>query len=138
MNIAYVAGFIDGEGCVSIGVAKKRYVCPNIQVSNTNLTVLKLFKEQFGGSIQNRLDKRKNRRPSWTWWIAANKALKVLEEVKPFLIIKKPQAEILLGLKRCSLKRNKLGRLVRRMTPEIIKDNFERVAAIRKLNKRGI
>ncbi len=53
LNKAYIAGIIDGEGCVSLtgrfdrhGI--KKYVTPIIQVANTNFALIELLQKQFG------------------------------------------------------------------------------------------
>lgn len=33
---AYIAGIIDGEGCISIAKRKVKYITPSLQISGTN------------------------------------------------------------------------------------------------------
>ncbi len=135
---AYFAGFIDGEGCVSFAWRKK-YITPIIQITNTDYSVLVDFFNVYGGSVRSRNEIRPNRKDCYAWVVCGQKALKVVTDVLPYLRIKKPQAELLLSLKRYSptAERDKLGRLKGIFTPEIEAENRMLVDEIRKLNKRG-
>jgi hypothetical protein len=140
-DIAYVAGFLDGEGCVSLAWRKGKlgynYITPIIQITNTNEEVLIWIKSIFGGSIQFRPDTRKTRKDSWCVTMAGETALKFLKSVRPYLRIKTKQADIVMSINREAPQRDSLGRLKRTITPEINDLNLKAVLEIRKLNKRG-
>ena len=97
-KLAYLAGFFDGEGCISITKGKNHL--GNIQyslrviVSNTNDYVLQLYKFSFGERIQ----KRKHNKPEWrdcyAWELSSNRAYDFLKCVYPYLALKKPQADL--------------------------------------------
>jgi len=93
-DIAYAAGFFDGEGCVSIQQRPARCKSPdytlNVRVGNTNLAVLEWFRERFGGAIYSQLTTG-NRKPSWHWHLGNRKAVDFLLIVKPFIQVKLPQ-----------------------------------------------
>jgi len=101
INITYVAGLFDGEGCVQIRKLRKndRYggVCHLLatQIANTNLSILELLKADFGGCIceGNKLDSRHKKR-CWTWSIASHQAYGFLKKIYPYLIIKKAEVDI--------------------------------------------
>jgi len=133
----YIAGFVDGEGCVSLAWRLKKYVTPSLQITNTNLDVLILIQDIYGGTVSKRIEKRLNRKDSWCLSMFGNLAMNLIRDIEPFLVVKKSQAEIIMGLNRCSIERDVLGRLKRRMTPEMEKDNITRVNRIRELNMRG-
>lgn len=98
IELAYFAGFFDGEG--SIGIAKhKSKSCIRgyfhelfIQVSNSNHSVILKFKQYFGGSIIP--FKAPKKLQMWRWTISTRKAFKFLKKILPFLIVKKTQADL--------------------------------------------
>lgn len=100
-DLAYIAGFIDGEGCIRIAKRKqRRSIYPRyiltIVVGNTNILPLRFCKRRFGGKIK--LKKMKgNRFQAYHWVISGKRASRVLERLLPYFIIKKKEA--LLGLK---------------------------------------
>ena len=134
---AYIAGFIDGEGCISLAWRLKKYTTPIIQVANTNQDILVYLKTIFGGSLIDRQEKRINRKPSFAWVVCGQKAINVIRQIYPFLKLKKNQAEILLSLKRYTdnRKRDKLGRLCGIYTDKIFQENVDVVNRIRILNR---
>ncbi|MBM3118943.1 MAG: hypothetical protein FJ006_05225 [Chloroflexi bacterium] len=97
-RLAYLAGFFDGEGCVT--VVKGKNHLGNIQyslrviVSNTNEYVLKMYQFSFGGRIQ----KHKHNKPKWRdcyfWQLSSTQAYTFLKCVYPYLTLKKSQADL--------------------------------------------
>src|SRR3990167_458018 len=103
-TLAYFAGFFDGEGCICIasqgsktrnGVIRKRYRL-EVAVGSTNHWIIEMMKFQFGGAVytDRRDNHPKTHRPFWRWMICSNQAKVFLEEVLPFLTIKKAEADI--------------------------------------------
>lgn len=95
---AYLAGILDGEGCVSLYWRRKsaRYLTPSVQVLNTRRELIDWLQERWGGSIYQRPNNRPNYKPSWTWTIAGQLALKAIADARPYLVLKGPQADLLL------------------------------------------
>lgn len=101
-NLAYIAGMLDGEGCISINKRKdKEYkrghsFYANLRITNTYLPVLLWIQDQFGGlgSIVEQ-PRKENRKRCWQWKVATNQAAAVCKMLLPYLRIKKRQAEIL-------------------------------------------
>src|ERR1700746_22624 len=83
----YLAGFFDGEGCVSTnGRSSGGYLTTTI--ANSLLPVLESIQEQFGGSISQRPS------GSYTLTLSTRKARTFLEHILPFLIIKEEVARV--------------------------------------------
>ena len=93
MNLAYVAGIMDGEG--SIGFAKTRgYATPRVLVTNTNISLLQDLAGCFGGNI-NPLSKRKQGwKKAYSWRITSARAVNFIEKIYPYLRIKDRQAQV--------------------------------------------
>lgn len=104
-RLAYLAGFLDGEGCVRCVLTKtsrclvkgmygakpgwKRYPYHqvHIYVYNNAHEPLELFKSTFGGFIYQRKDCR-----GLKWQATSAIAMRTLRLLLPYLILKKPQA----------------------------------------------
>jgi hypothetical protein len=96
---AYVAGIVDGEGCIDLHVNGKRKCGKNnyairLTVGNTNQWVIEMLHMQFGGHVS--IGRKKDTNPLhskvYVWEVSSLKAYKVLNLVIPFLQIKKQQA----------------------------------------------
>jgi len=106
---AYIAGFIDGEGTISI--SKTGYVSTSgennyttlLRVGNTNKEVLETIRNWTGlGYVKIFSTKwsteRKNNKPLWKWQMAANQMRELLPVILPYLLIKKRVAKLALEL----------------------------------------
>ena len=109
VDLAYMAGFFDGEGSVSLYIKGKRYEL-QVCLSNTNEWVVRLFQFNFGGGVylDKRNEKNPNHRDAWRWQLRAKKAVKFLNVLHPYLILKKPQSALATSFQA----RRKLGRTV--------------------------
>jgi hypothetical protein len=98
--LAYTAGIVDGEGCISInrnkGSKKHKYTFRlYVIVTNTNPWLCQFLKMQFGGSIYEvRANRDRRHALCYNWTLATEAASKFLELILPYLTIKKPQAEL--------------------------------------------
>ncbi len=101
-DLAWAAGIIDGEGCILLNIAHTHtgiaYVL-RLVVANTSILMLNRLKEIFGEGniIQKWKDdskRPKNARPAWYYEASTKKAEHVLTLVLPYLVNKKPEAEI--------------------------------------------
>ncbi len=86
-ELAYLAGFFDGEG--SIGTAGGS-LC--VRITNTYKPTLERYQAAFGGSIDVHNTGDEKTRLSWVWRTYGAKAQAVLEAIEPFLVEKGPQA----------------------------------------------
>ena len=68
ISLEYLAGFFDGEGCVTshhLGGNSRSVICI---VGNTVKEAVELFQVTFGGSIRKReYKKHPNWKPLWVW-----------------------------------------------------------------------
>ena len=101
---AYIAGLIDGEGCLRIEF-DKRNNCGNplIQITNNNREVLEWCKEALGcGEIY------KNESKAFVYRLRKKDVLRVLLAIKNHLIIKRRHADVLLAFTKCRIKKRKV------------------------------
>lgn len=89
---AYAAGVLDSDGCLGL-LQNKRLWIPSVRVTNLCLPLLYWFKERWRGSVfQN-----KGARGVPEWAQRGSGLIRVfLLDVRPYLIVKATQADILL------------------------------------------
>lgn len=130
----YIAGYIDGEGWFRIQKQNKNKN-PNyhliIGCSGTENTVLELIKKQYGGSVHKR-EKRYGWKPEYTYLTSCRQAEKLLNDIYPFLVLKKDRAEVCFEL----YKRIPLGKKTVLNYEELSIREFLYLK-IKKLNLRG-
>lgn len=95
---AYLAGFFDGEGCISLYKNDGRHYRLEICMANTNEWVAKWFHFVFGGTLYLEEASKKNPkwRDVWRWQLRSRKTQYFLISLLPYLKLKKPQAELAL------------------------------------------
>ncbi len=107
LDIRYVAGLVDGEGCISIYVEKRAprsgqkrpAVVVHFTVEMTHAGIIQALHEQFGGSIYHRKTSRNpNAKERYCWNISQRSAVPLLKRLLPHLRVKKQQAELALKL----------------------------------------
>lgn len=139
---SYLAGFIDGEGCITISKKKDHSgmrfgYCfrPHVNVANSNEASLNRLVQWTGlGNVSHSSQShRKNRKDKFQWQLWSQQARQVIEAVLPFLYIKKQQAVIL--LKFISNSRRSPGSVG--LSNAEWKRQHQLNAAIKRLNKRG-
>ena len=105
LHLAWLAGFIDGEGTISLRSRKskqgvrKPYWEPVVEVCNTRQDIVLLIQREYGGSLWTS-DKAPSRvsthKPcSYLRWTDAE-ALHLLECVRPYLVLKDRQADLVM------------------------------------------
>lgn len=94
-QLAYIAGFIDGEGCFTVGKLYPQRKYPSFyvtfQINNTRKEVLELIQEEFGGTIHFVKDTGRNK-DQWHLSIHRTGIHKLIDAVMPYLILKKSVA----------------------------------------------
>lgn len=121
----YIAGLIDGEGCLDVQTTKindKFYIRPRIRITlaDNALYVLEILKTNHGGFISHRPSTNANWQSSSSWELVG------YSNVEPFLrnffnhlIIKKEQARLLLWMEQ-----NLKGKQVSSKTKQCVRDNL--------------
>jgi hypothetical protein len=96
-DLGYLAGFFDGEGSVSYGLTKGRYLRLEISVSQNTVQVPEIFVRllKTGKVYQS---KAKNGSVIFQWKVYGEKALDPLQVLIPYLIVKKVDAQQALEL----------------------------------------
>jgi len=118
VDLAYMAGFFDGEGCISLceRSKRKRQLRVHISISNTNEWIIQWFKFNFGGSVTSERKQLKNPnwRDTWRWNITSGAhSVRFLKEILPYLRLKKPQAELAIAFQ---VRHSQIGKRIKSET----------------------
>lgn len=96
---AYLAGFFDGEGCISIKLTSSNARRLEISANQVDRRPLDLLADRYGGSIRRRTVEA-HRQPMWTWRLEGWSAVRALAEWLPFLTVKMEQAKLAVEFQR--------------------------------------
>jgi len=130
-QLAYLAGIIDGEGCISFSISKGR-IRPFVGVSNTKRELIETIRSWL--RIRKTIRKaRRSVRHKYVWDIQITRYADVkalLEKVKPYLIIKKKQCDLM--IKYCT------SRLSKGVNSPYSPNEMKIYEKLRELNRRGV
>lgn len=128
-KFSYLAGIIDGEGCLTIGAGNKGNVINYnsvVMVTSTSEKLVKWLQHNFGGNYYQSGRDVPNCKPAFIWRFLRKADIeKLLLAILPYLIIKREQAILLLEFVRL---------------PRLLQDSALRTSMYQKmkvLNKRG-
>lgn len=118
--LPYVAGFFDGEGSIGIYLNGQRWSRTlRVQVTQTvtpqSTALLMAMRDRWGGSLCP--FNRRLRRPAWNWQVSANNGYIFLCDVRPWLLLKAEQADLVLAWwpNRAGPRRGSDGRMLRQL-----------------------
>lgn len=105
----YIAGLVDGEGCIDLQVTKREniktirpgdrggsYARPRVRITlaQPGLQVLEMLQVNFGGPpLEKRVSKNANWNDAYTWGLYGKQLRPFLQNIVNHLIIKKEQAK---------------------------------------------
>lgn len=139
-QIAYLAGIIDGEGCLYIGRVKQGKYGSGwqwhvlLKVTSCDEALILWLEQTFGGSKDSRYrwtSKKKFTRPVYNWQATGEMLDYVLSVIEPYLIIKKPQCDV---IKRYRKTCKNIGS--QRLPDHINEQRFELLKELKNLNSR--
>jgi hypothetical protein len=102
IKLAYLAGVIDGEGCIGIRKTKRTGSCKStryaaaVTVGNTSRLLIEQLVGAFGVGCVTYRYPTKTRRACYLWSLSSRGARDVLRAVQPYLVVKSEQASVLL------------------------------------------
>jgi hypothetical protein len=97
----YLAGLIDGEGCIDVQVTNGHYVRPRLRIgmANSALALLGLIQNSSGGHLEKRTVDNPNWQDSTTLsWVGYRQACPVLRNIVNHLFLKREQARLCLWM----------------------------------------
>lgn len=87
----YIAGLIDGEGCLSIFKTKNHY-SPKLIIGMTHYETLSKIQQLISGNLREATINGMNNKRQWVLTIQANILRDLLPQITPFMITKKLNA----------------------------------------------
>jgi len=95
IDMAYVAGILDGDGSFSIMKAHGKYY-PCLQLSNAFKGMSELLHENFGGSLRIKKAQKTHHKVLYVWSVRGlTGCLAAIERFGKYLVLKKRQAELM-------------------------------------------
>lgn len=91
MICAYAAGFFDGEGSIAIRREGQRYRL-EVTASNTAKDVLDQFAVAYNGKVRAIRCTQPHHKQVYQWRVYAKQAGDFLEDVLPYLVVKRERA----------------------------------------------
>ena len=98
-DLAYTAGYIDGDGCFSIRKikSKKSFKYSNsVCISSTNLPIMTWFEKTFEGHIKIQANVPNNQKKQYHFYFTGQEKIQVCTSLIPFLVEKKEECKLLL------------------------------------------
>jgi hypothetical protein len=90
----YIAGFIDGEGYITIIKGKNGYKTAGVMVTNTDKNILVFLKKEYGGSIAKLKIRKENHQQAYLWRVVCRGAMRVVKDIQPYVRLKKSKQKI--------------------------------------------
>ena len=97
----YLAGLVDGEGCIDVQVTKGVYVRPRLRIgmAKNAIALLGLIQNSHGGHFEH----RESKNPQWQdsqslTWVGYKQVCPVLRNIVNHLFLKREQARFCLWL----------------------------------------
>ncbi len=152
-KLAYLAGLIDSDGHITVAKsepsqrdrARSTIHYPIVGITNTDKRMMEWVLENFGGSYGSRMGqkmKAKSLERGWKerydWRMTGKKSLTLLEDILPYLVVKRDRAELVLQFREHEEVVNALSTRQGDVLPSYIIQDREKIrAAVMLLNKRG-
>lgn len=140
IQCGYLAGMIDGEGCINYYKSKSKSskigytFVARLYITNTNLEGLIAIKNMVGfGRMRQKTSYNDNRKTAYELDFSPRETKVILEKVYPCLIIKKSQAKLMLEF----LNSCKWGGKYT-LSREVLDRRHDIFFLMKKLNQRGI
>ena len=97
VELAYLAGIVDGEGTVTMSRSGTRTYRPAVNVDSTDRELIEWIHERCGGMIIEKKTYKSHHRQSYIWRLRNFAAVEMLAAILPFMVIerKRKRAEII-------------------------------------------
>jgi len=134
---AYLAGFIDGEGCITAecpaidGHNKPKAARVRIMLAQTNKPIIEWLHVKLGGTVCKK-QAQGNHKASYNWVLNGQRATLLLIAIHPHLRVKREQAEVAIAFGKV-----RLGRTSIPITGEEKNQLAELKRRLMALNQRG-
>ena len=132
----YVAALLDGEGHIGLSHSSTSGYRIKVEITNTNLEVLRWLVERLGGRVNNHNKETSRSKASYRWTIAKFSAVHLLRYLLPVLIIKRGQADAAIWFSEMEVQY--LEDNCRRLLPKPLPSEMQAlIEDVTRLNHRG-
>lgn len=137
-DVIWAAGFFDGEGCVSGSFGMnyqndRRALALKVAIAQTVAAPLEIFQRLWGGTVRTKQSGNPRHKQQWMWCLSGTTAIPFLEDVLPYLRVKREVAELGLALLRTIRPRGNYA-----VSDELMAYRIPIVEEMRRLNHRGV
>lgn len=131
----WLAGFFDGEGCFTIGKARRTHFTPRATLTHTDRNLLEAIQIIYGGTLHSKGFRNIKWKPAYMLvWGGTGKVQSLLKCIGKYLVLKQPQAELLLNWAE-AISDGRAGRHGVSETELLLRESFKE--KIHDLNRRG-
>lgn len=146
-DLAYLAGVLDSDGYITVNrttrnkAGGRKQVChtAKVGIAGTRRQPHDFAASLFGGSVFAYEPKNPAHRTQFQWQVSGRMAVPILRSVRPFLLIKGPQADLAIELQKLIAKQNAEMRATQtvpyRITDEMAAARDVVLEAVRALNQ---
>jgi len=96
--LAYIAGFLDGEGSIMLMNRRQRHKTKSwscrVSIANTDRPILEWIQSLYGGSIGLAKSLNPLHKDCWHWRLDSKGAVEFLRLVRPYLRLKAMRADV--------------------------------------------
>jgi len=83
---AWVAGLMDGDGCVTLAGVGGAFRKPFVVVDSTDSEILAELQRLYGGSLVSKKKAKEHHRQAWSWRVyGSDKIISLLGDVLPYM-----------------------------------------------------
>lgn len=132
-ELAYFAGIIDGEGCISFRIEWSGKYLLRIHFSHTSKELIDWMIKRFPSRYWLKKTPS-NWRQRYDWLLNTSVQDAILPRILPYMVVKKAHIELAIEYRKTIMKR-KTGTY--RITPELIAQRATFIHKFKILNKRG-
>ena len=129
-TLAYLAGFLDGEGCFRADI--NRYCKVLVTCGNTYLPTLELLQKTFGGSIGAIKKRKVHYKQAYQWSVSDKLASNVCQTLAPYLREKAEQALLIIALQQTKGQHRK-GKKYNKVSEDIKEERLRLSAKLKEL-----
>ena len=135
---AYVAGLIDGEGCITIAKSKSYFgLRIDVGMTRPGLPALRLLREKCGGKIRRTRDATEQWAAAWAWGLFGPSVAELLRAITPYLVVKQDQANLALSFQWAMDKQPRRPNGSVMWTPHLRTRCMQIHLAMQELNRKG-
>jgi hypothetical protein len=93
-ELAYIAGIIDGEGCIGGYLSNTGFVI-QLLIANTNKELMDWLSDKLAYNLYT--TKAEKHKRSWRIAVSGSKAIAILSRVRPYMVAKAAAADVALS-----------------------------------------